>query len=77
MSADETSKSWLRLTPTVPCSVVDEQATGAIAKTIEIGTPISRLSMRCLRVKLDPVMIVANTAGSRTAPGGAREERVA
>src|SRR5262245_60130230 len=45
-SADDTRRSWLRWTPTVPCSVVDEQATSAIRNAIRAGRPISCLLMR-------------------------------
>src|SRR5262249_53071083 len=42
-SADDTRRSWLRWTPTVPCSVVDEQATSAIANAIKAAESICRL----------------------------------
>jgi hypothetical protein len=42
-SSDETRRSWLRWTPTVPCSVVDEQATSAIANTTRAVRTVSRL----------------------------------
>src|SRR5215813_6372734 len=65
-SADETRRSWLRWTPTAPCSVVDEQATSAIANIRTGARPISRLLMGWLLASGSNDRDDRLTRGSRT-----------
>src|SRR5215510_3976999 len=74
-SADETRRSWLRWTPTVPCSVVVEHAASAATSHTTIAV---RLRVRpFIAASCEDSMIEAHARGSRTLTGRIRGRSMA